>query len=261
MAYKSIEVEKKEGVTVVTMNRPHVLNALNFDLVTELQGILDVVSTDEETRVVVLQGAGGNFCSGADMSLFMENLSAPEWLTGMKGFGHLISTLREIPQPVISKVRGVAVGGGINLALAGDFVVASHDARFREIFVHIGAVLDGGGTYFLPRLVGMARARELALLGDFFDGRTAASMGLIYKSVPDEDLDGEVDALAGSLSKRSPRALALIKEGLEGSLDMSLNKVLEWEGAHQSVMLQSPEHKELVRMFLDSRGKEKEKGG
>jgi 2-(1,2-epoxy-1,2-dihydrophenyl)acetyl-CoA isomerase len=163
--------------------------------------------------------------------------------------------MREMRQPVISKVRGVAVGGGINLALAGDFVLASHDARLCEIFVHIGAILDGGGTYFLPRLVGMAKAKELALLGDFIDGKTAADMGLIYKSVPDGDLDRETETLAKRLTKRPLSALALIKEGLEGSFDMSLNKVLEWEAAHQSVLLQSKEHKEAVKAFLKSRGK------
>lgn len=255
MAYKFIKLEKKERVAFVTMNRPEVLNALNHDMVMELLEAFERISSDEEIRVVVLEGAEGNFSSGADISLFLEDLGAAQWLEGMNRFGSLIRAIREIPQPVIAKVRGAAVGGGINLALAGDFVVASHDARFRENFVHIGLILDGGGTYFLPRLVGLAKAREVALLGDFFDGKRAASMGLIYKSVPDEDLDREVDVLAKTLSERPLRAMALIKKGLEASFDLSLNEVLDWEGAHQTIMLQSQEHKDMVRLFLAARGK------
>ncbi|MCP4667731.1 MAG: 2-(1,2-epoxy-1,2-dihydrophenyl)acetyl-CoA isomerase, partial [Deltaproteobacteria bacterium] len=153
------------------------------------------------------------------------------------------------------KVRGVAYGLGANIALAGDFVVASLDARFCEVFVNIGVILDGGGTYFLPRLVGLARAKELALLGEEISGKSAADMGLIYKSVPEEDLDRETEALAKKLAQKSPSAMALIKEGLEGSFDMSLKEALEWEAAHQAIMLQTREHKEAVESFLGSRGK------
>jgi 2-(1,2-epoxy-1,2-dihydrophenyl)acetyl-CoA isomerase len=255
MSEKTVLVQKKDRIYTLVMNRPEVMNALNEELVNELLKALEKIASDEAIRVVVLEGAGGNFSSGADMSLFLQNATAPEWLVGMKRFGRLVRMIREIPQPVITKVRGAAVGGGINLALAGDFVFASHDARLCENFVHIGAVLDGGGTYFLPRLVGLVKARELALLGDFFDGKTAASMGLIYKSVPDEDLDLEVETLAKRLSGKSLKAMGLIKAGLDGSFDMSLNEVLEWEAAHQAVMLQTTEHKEAVKNFLMSRGK------
>lgn len=163
--------------------------------------------------------------------------------------------MRELPQPIICKVRGVAYGVGANLALAGDFAICSHSARFCETFVNIGVIMDGGGTYFLPRLVGPAKAREIALLGEEIDGKTAASMGLIHKSFSDDDLDREVNALAHKLSEKSFPAVALIKEGLEGSLGMSLQQILEWEASHQSVMLQTSEHKEAVRLFLESRKK------
>lgn len=259
MAYEFIKVKEEGRVTTVTLNRPHVLNALNYQMITELLEVLDGLSSDKERRVVILEGAGGNFCSGADIALFLEELSAPEWLEGMRLFGRLIKKLREIPQPVVIKLRGAAVGGGANLALSGDFVIASHNARFREIFVHIAAILDGGGTYFLPRLVGLAKARELALLGDEIDGKTAASIGLIYKSVPDEELDQEVAILANTLSQRPFTPMSLIKQGLEGSLDKPLPEVLEWESSHQAIMLQSQEHKDLVRLFLEMRGKQKNK--
>jgi 2-(1,2-epoxy-1,2-dihydrophenyl)acetyl-CoA isomerase len=173
----------------------------------------------------------------------------------MKRVVKIVQSIREVPQPLITMLRGVAVGGGANLALASDFVVAADNARFCEIFVNIGLIMDYGGHYFLPRLVGMARAKELAMLGNEIDGKTAASIGLIYKSVPEEKLEQEVDALASNLSQKPRLALSLIKEGLENSLDMSLKEVLEWEAAHQSITLQTPEHKEIIKLFFESKRK------
>jgi enoyl-CoA hydratase/carnithine racemase len=255
MAQGIVRFEKKDKTCTLTMNRPKFMNSINHDLIQGLEETFARIASDEEIRVVVLQGAGGNFCSGADMSWLNTQSGAPEMFDATKRFGKVIQTMRELPIPVITKVRGYAVGGGANLALAGDFVMASHSARFIQPFVNLGAVLDGGGTYFLPRLVGPVKARELALLGEAVDGETAASMGLIYGSVADEDLDGEVAGLAASLSRKPPKAVALIKEGLEKSFEMSLPETLEWEASHQAVMLQTGEHKEAVREFLRSRGK------
>lgn len=259
MTYRAIKVERDGQIVTVTLYRPEVLNALNSEMITELHDLLNGLSSDKETRVVVMEGAGGNFCSGADISLFLEETNAPEWLEGINLFSGLIRKLREIPQPVITKLRGAAVGGGANLALSGDFVIASHEARFQENFIHIGLILDGGGTYFLPRLVGLVKARELALLGDEIDGKAAASIGLIYKSVPDDELDQEVSNLARTLSQRPFVPMSLIKKGLEESLDRSLSEVLEWESAYQTIMLQTREHKDRVRSFLELRGKLKGK--
>jgi len=256
MQKDTIFTTKNHRIFHVTMNRPEVMNAIDIDILRGLQNALEQVASDEEMRVVILEGAGGNFCAGADMSMLDEGWGAPEWLRVMKLFGNVIRTMREIPQPIVIRLQGAAYGGGFNLALAGDFVVASHTSRLCQSFVHIGTALDGGGTYFLPRLVGLARARELALLGEEIDGRMAASMGLIYKSVSDEDLNVEVDALADALSKKPLSAMASIKEGLEGSLDMCLKDVLEWESSHQAILFQTVAHKEAVRDFLESRRKE-----
>ena len=154
-----------------------------------------------------------------------------------------------------TSLRGVAVGGGANLALAGDFVITADTARFCEVFIHIGLILDAGGTYFLPRLVGLVKARELALLGEEIDGKTAASIGLVYKSLPEEELDEAVDILANNLAQKSLAAMALIKKGLDESHDKSLGEILDWEAALQSVMLQTPEHKSIVQLFLDAKKK------
>ncbi|MEJ2718475.1 MAG: enoyl-CoA hydratase-related protein [Deltaproteobacteria bacterium] len=253
----NVDARRKGRVLYLTMTRPEVMNAMNGPLMEELEAALAKAGADRDVGVVVLDGAGGNFCSGADMRLLGEGLSAPDWVPVMQILGRVIRTIREIPQPVVSKVRGAAVGGGANLALAADFVVAGHDARFCQVFINLGVGLDAGGTYFLPRLVGLAKARELALLGETISGEEAASIGLIYKSVPDDRLDREVDTLASKLAAKSLQASALIKSTLERSLSMSLAEVLDMETVHQAIMFQTTEHKEAVRSFFESRGKPK----
>jgi 2-(1,2-epoxy-1,2-dihydrophenyl)acetyl-CoA isomerase len=252
---KTVRIQKKESICTLTLNRPEIMNAFNGAMGAGLFKAFEKIVVDRDTRVVILQGAGDHFCSGADMKLLHQRVDAYTRLHMMKDLSRLIIAMRELPQPIISKVRGVAYGVGSNLALAGDFVVAADNARICEVFVNIGVIMDGGGHYFLPRLVGPAQARELAMLGDEIDGRTAASIGLIHKSVPETDLDAETHTLAEKLAMKSPGALATIKEGLEGSLNMTLKEVLEWEASHQSIMLQTEAHKEAVRAFLKSRGR------
>ncbi|MBU2551268.1 MAG: enoyl-CoA hydratase/isomerase family protein [Proteobacteria bacterium] len=255
MAEKAVLMRKQDWLCTLTINRPRVLNAFNGAVGEGLRRAFEKIRTDHQVRVVILQGAGGHFSSGADMHLLHQGADPPTRLQLMKDLARLIVAIRELPQPIICKVDGVAYGVGSNLALAGDFVVAAHDARICEVFVRIGVIMDGGGHYLLPRLVGPVKARELAMLGDEISGRQAAEMGLIYRSVAPEDLDGEVRALAGRLAEKSPRALALIKEGLEDSLKMTIKEVMEWEAAHQTIMLETEEHKQAVRDFLISRGK------
>jgi 2-(1,2-epoxy-1,2-dihydrophenyl)acetyl-CoA isomerase len=255
MSIKTVRVYRKEGICTLVLNRPGVMNAWNAELVDELMRAFDRAAGDEKIKVVIMEGAGGNFCSGADMALLDSGGAPPARLKMMRELRRFIRTMRQMPQPIIAKVRGVAVGAGANLALASDFVLAADDARFCEVFVNIGLILDAGGTYFLPRLVGLAKARELALLGEMLDAKRAAEIGLIYRSVPDKDLDQETEDLARKLSQKSLLAMAMIKEGLEMSLDMDLDEVLEWEAAHQSIMLQTEEHKEAVRRFKARRKK------
>ena len=255
MPTQPILIQKQDKIATVVLNRPEVLNAMNKEMITGLGEAVQQLAAEEDIQVVILKGAGDHFCSGADVNLFSETIAPQDWLVAMKGVGQIVKTIREMPQPVITMLRGVAVGGGANLALAGDFVVAADSARFCEIFANIGLIMDYGGHYFLPRLIGLAKARELAMLGDEIDGKTAASIGLVYKSVPDEELDQEVQSLAGKLALKPPLAMRLIKEGLEKSFDMSLKQVLDWEAAHQAIALQTPEHKEIVQLFLDAKAK------
>ena len=256
MSSNHLLFEKNDNIATITLNRPRIMNAMSAEMTAGLYDTVMQLRSDKDTRIVIFKGAGEHFCSGADINLFDENTTSQEWLEAMQMVSQIVRTIREIPQPVITALRGAAYGAGANLALAADFVVAADDAKFCEIFVHIGAVLDAGGTYFLPRLVGLAKARELALLGNEIDGKTAASIGLIYKSVPDEKLDDEVAALAGNLAMKPLAAMGLIKAGLNESFDKSLKDILDWEAAHQAIRIQTPELKEIVAGFLKSRGKE-----
>lgn len=254
MSDKHLIFEKKDNIASITLNRPQVMNAMSKEMILRLRDAVLEIGLDEDIRVLIIKGAGNHFCSGADLNLFSDNTASYEWIRAMKGVGQIIKALRELPQPVIAMLKGVAVGGGANLALGADFVIAADNARFCEIFVNIGAIMDYGGHYFLPRLVGLTKARELAMLGEEIDGNTAASIGLIYKSVPEDELEKEIESLAVTLAQKPPLALRLIKEGLEKSFDMSLKDVLDWEAAHQSIALQTPEHKEIIQMFMQAKG-------
>ena len=255
MSPKPLLIEKKDQVASIILNRPKVMNAMSKEMIQGLHDAVREIASDDDIRVLVLKGAGDHFCSGADLNLFAANKPSHEWISAMKGVGYIVKTIREMPQPVVTMLKGVAVGGGANLALAGDFVIAAENARFCEIFINIGAVMDYGGHYFLPRLVGLAKARELAMLGDEIDGNTAASIGLVHKAVPEQELEREVEVLAATLAQKPPLALRMIKEGLEKSFDLSLKEMLDWEAAHQSIALQTPEHKEIIKMFLEAKGK------
>ncbi|HOO89864.1 MAG TPA: enoyl-CoA hydratase-related protein [Syntrophales bacterium] len=255
MSDNLIVVTREEAIATVMMNRPEMMNALNLDMIAELQDALNEIAEDYSVKVIILEGAGGNFSTGSSMELFTAALPAPYWQHGMLKLHHAIRTMREMPQPIVAKVRGMAIGGGINIALACDFVVAADTARFQEVFVHHGLIIDCGGTHFLPRLVGMVKAKELALLGERFDGKAAAEIGLIYKSVPDEKLDGEVDALATKLAQKPLTSLSLIKTSLEKSFDMSLINMLEWEAAQQAIMVQTDELIQAGNRFFQKKEK------
>ena len=253
MSSKPVIVQKKDKIATLVLNRPEVMNAMNKAMIMELRDAVVELASDDNIHVVVIKGAGDHFCSGADLNLFSEKIPPDEWLVAMKGVGLVVRTIRAMPQPVVVMLKGVAVGGGANLALAGDFVIAAENARFCEIFVNIGLIMDYGGHYFLPRLVGLAKARELAMLGDEIDGKTAASIGLVYKSVPEKEIEPEVAMLTNTLAQKPKLALRLIKEGLEKSFEMSLQEALNWEAAHQSIALQTREHKDIVNLFLASK--------
>ena len=250
---ETLLVRREGRLCRLVLNRPEVMNALNPDMIAALDRAADELAGDSEVRVVILEGQGRTFCSGADMSFFLQGLSASVWLEAMRSLGRAILKLRAMPQPIITKLEGAAIGGGANLALCGDLVVAAENARFRENFVELALTLDAGGTFFLPRLVGPVKARELAFLANEVSGTDLARMGLVYKSVPQSQIDEEVLALADRLAHQNLASLSTIKKAMEGGLDMTLSEALEWEAAQQSILLTAPEHRAAVEAFINSK--------
>lgn len=244
---KQILVNKRDGVWTITLNRPQVLNALTVEMFGLLRDVIVEASEEEEARFIVLKGAGGNFCSGADLSVLgslKEERQAHEALTVIND---LLTRLHQMPKPVIAAIDGVAVGAGLNLALHADFVLAAKSARLQEPFVQIGLTTDFGGTYLLPRLVGLAQAKRLALLADPISGEEAEQIGLIYKAVPADLLGQEVENLLRRLRQLPKQAYSVTKEGLNQSLQHDLGHMLAWEKEQQPALLQHPEFAALIR--------------
>lgn len=250
-APSTLRVTQANGILTLELARPERRNALNPRLREELCAALAAAATDETTRVVVLTGAGGHFCAGADLlDLDVDGLADE-----MAALGGMILVLRALPQPVIAKVSGHAAGAGANLALACDLVIADESARFTQIFARVGLSPDLGGSWILPRLVGPQKARELALLGDEVDGRTAAQIGLVMRCVPNDELDATVGELAARLAGYSPQAQARTKHLLDDAWTTTLAEALERETAAQVANAATPEfHQALTRFRTRHQG-------
>jgi enoyl-CoA hydratase/carnithine racemase len=239
------------GVVTLTLNRPERKNAMNTAMFNELLTVfreIDVSSTD---RVLVITGAGDAFCSGADLS---DRGSDPRHsLSRLHWVADIALALHRIPKPVIAKVNGVAVGAGMNLALACDLIVASDTARFSEIFARRGLSIDFGGSWLLPRLIGMHRAKELALFADIISAKEAAELGLVNRVLPPGELDAFVHDWANRLAAGPPIALALTKRLLTNSFNVTMDEALEAEGMAQSVNTATEDTAEAIRAFLEKR--------
>ncbi|WP_310964065.1 enoyl-CoA hydratase/isomerase family protein [Nocardioides terrisoli] len=242
---KTLRLTVDGPVATVELTRPERRNALSPHSVQDLLTALADVALAADVRVVVLTGAGGNFCAGADLL----DLDPGRLGEAMVEFNKIVPALRDLPQPVIAKVRGNAVGAGCNLALACDFVVADETARFTQIFARLGLSIDLGGSWVLPRLVGLRRARELALLGDDLDGPTAAQVGLIARCVPSDELDDAVTALARRLAGFSRSAQAGTKHLLDATWSSALTEALAAEAEAQVANVLTPEFHRALNAF------------
>lgn len=208
-------------------------------------------STD---RVLVITGAGGEFCAGADLAGDRSDLSAmTQAHRRMKTVERAATALFRTTKPTIAAVDGVAVGAGMNLAIGCDVVIATERARFAEIFVRRGLSVDFGGTWLLPRIVGLQRAKELALTGRMVQAREARDIGLVLMVVPVENLDHAVDTLARSFLAGAPMAQTFVKQGLNNSFESTFHEAVSWEGQSQAIALQSEDVKEGVAAFLEKR--------
>jgi 2-(1,2-epoxy-1,2-dihydrophenyl)acetyl-CoA isomerase len=256
MSYEQIRFESAGGIARVTLNRPDRLNSFTSRMHGELREALAHVQRDDSMRVLLLTGEGRGFCAGQDLS---DRKVAPGDAPGDLGasieenYKPLVLALQSLPVPVVCAVNGVAAGAGANLALACDIVVAARSASFIQAFCRIGLVPDSGGTYFLPRLVGSARAMGLALLGDKLHAEDAERWGLIWKCVDDADLSSTVERLLGELAHAPTRGLAAIKRALHASARNTLEEQLDLERDLQRDLGRSDDYREGVAAFLDKR--------
>lgn len=248
-----IDVTRADGVATITLNRPQRKNAVTGDMWAQLADIFRSLGADADIRCVVITGAGGEFCSGADLSARNSTGRPVHQLAAMRHVNDAALSLHRLPQPTIAKVRGVAVGAGCNLALGCDLVVASENARFSEIFAKRGLSLDFGGSWLLPRRVGMHRAKELALFGDIISAKDAYEMGLINRVLTDGELDAFVDGWARRLADGPPIALAQTKRMLNNAANMTMEQALEDEGAAQTVNFGTKDTLEAMEAFMQKR--------
>lgn len=251
--YQFIKYTTSEGVTTITINRPEVYNALNDETTYELQDAFKQATRDDNTRVVVFTGDGKAFCSGQDLKAVSgkEKRSFAESLE--KRYNPLIKLMRSIPKPIICKLNGVAAGAGCSLALASDILVVAEEAFLVEVFVNIGLVLDSGSSYFLPRLVGSAKAFELSTMGSRVYGKEAVELGIASKCMPLAELDSAVTEYADYYSKAPTKAIGLIKKMLNKSGNSTLDEMLEYEKYCQEIAGNTADYKEGVAAFLEKR--------
>jgi len=256
MTYESILLQSTGGIARVTLNRPDRLNSFTAKMHEELRDALAKVRADTSARALLLTGAGRGFCAGQDLSdRAVAPGDAPVDLGASieANYRPLVLALQSFPMPVVCAVNGVAAGAGANIALACDLVVAAKSASFIQAFCKIGLIPDSGGTYFLPRLIGTARAMGLALLGDKLSAQQAADWGLIWKCVEDADFAPTVDALLVQLAQAPTRGLVATRRALHASSRATLEAQLDLERDLQRELGRSADYREGVAAFLAKR--------
>ncbi len=252
---ETLIVERKDGVVTVTMNRPERKNAANNKMLNELKQIFAEVEDSDDDRVMVLTGAGGAFCSGADLS----DPDGPatdrsrSGLARMRRLGDVALGLHRVTKPTIAKVDGVAVGAGLSLALGCDLIVCSDRTRLSMIFSRRGLALDNGASWLLPRLVGLARAKEIALFGGMWSGEEAAAIGLVNRVLPLDQLDAFVDDWASTLAAGPPLALSMTKTMLNASSMSSMEQAVEDEARCQALNFSTKDTAEAMAAFAEKR--------
>lgn len=249
---ETIAVEAAHGVVTITLDRPERKNAIDARMASELMAVLGATAHDASTRVVVITGRGDAFCSGADLA-GLSGRDAANGLAHMRNIHRLATLLHDLPQPTIARIGGVAAGAGLNLALGCDLTLASTEARFSQIFVRRGLSTDFGGAWLLPRLVGLHRAKELALLGDVVPSAEAERLGLVNRVVPPDALDALVAEWASRLADGPPIALTMTKRMLNRSFETSFEAQLDAESTAQAYNFSTQDTAEAMRAFFDKR--------
>lgn len=243
---------REAAVLILTLNRPEVLNGLTDEVLDAVAEGCRAAAADDDVRVVVITGAGRGFCSGQDLRAGLDDGVADVSSHLRDHYVPMIRAIRELEKPVIASVNGVAAGAGMSLALACDFRIAAESASFIQAFVRIGLVPDAGSSYFLPRLVGTAKALELTMLGETVDSAEALRIGLVNKVVADDELAHATAEFASRLA-RGPRSVGLIKQLISKSLDNDLDSQLEREERAQAEAASSADCAEGVAAFMGKR--------
>lgn len=242
------------AVRLLTLNRPERLNALNPELLTALNEAFDAASADASVRAVLLTGAGRAFCAGADLMQDLGPIGDRDLGRSIEAYYNpLVRKMRALNKPIVSAVNGVAAGAGMNLALAGDIIIAARSASFTQAFIRIGLMPDAGGTYFLPRLIGDARARAMAMLGETMTAAQAEAAGLVWKLFDDEVFPTEALTMATNLAAKPAQALAAMKQAFNASAHNGLDAQLELERDLQRELGNTQDFEEGVRAFLEKR--------
>jgi 2-(1,2-epoxy-1,2-dihydrophenyl)acetyl-CoA isomerase len=258
MPYQNLRLELAPPIATLVLNRPERLNALNLETAREVRAALEELRARADVRAVILRGEGRAFSAGGDIRGMVEWIERkqPEGFFDqpLAELHAMVRALWELPQPVIAAVHGVAAGAGMSLALACDLRLAAQGTRFNLAFINIGLVPDSGSTYTLPRLVGLGKALELALTGDFIDAAEAERLGIVNRVVPEAELLAQAEALAGRIAEKPAFAVARIKRVLHDSYARPLEAQLEAERRAQiEVAKGSPDFIEGVRAFLEKR--------
>ncbi|MEZ4973797.1 MAG: enoyl-CoA hydratase-related protein [Cyclobacteriaceae bacterium] len=253
MDFKFIKYELSNGIATITLNRPEVYNALNDAITYELQDAFKQVARDAEARVVVLTGEGKAFCSGQDLKAVSGSEKRSFLQSLHKRYNPLIMLMQTLPKPIICRLNGVAAGAGCSIALACDLIIAAEEATLIEVFINIGLVPDSGSSYFLPRIVGRAKAFEMCTMGSRIKGKEAEALGLVNKAVPADQLDAVVAEYASYYAGAPTKAIGLIKKMLNRSTSSSLEEMLDYEAYCQEIAGSSADYKEGVAAFLEKR--------
>lgn len=252
--YESLLWKLEGHVGTVTLNRPEKKNAMSFVMFTEIRDVFLRAAADDEVRCVVVTGAGGAFCSGADLTDPANVVGSTfEFKDRMRLVDSIVRAFVNCPKPTIAKVTGVAAGAGCNLALACDLIVATHEASFAELFVKRGLVVDFGGTWALSRLLPLNKAKEIALLGDTLSAEQADSLGLVNRLCDASEVDAVVKDYAERLASLPPRILTLIKENLNRATERSLEESLDAESFGQTLAFTSEDTREAIAAWIEKR--------
>ena len=257
MDYQDIIYTEENGIATMTMNRPDKMNAFSPGMQDSMYRIVENVSQDKTVRVLIITGTGRAFSSGADVKSLAESANRPPSQQGPgEGVSERVNLhilMQKCEKPIIAAVNGVAVGGGLDLAMACDIRIASDIARFAELYIRRGTLPAGGGTYFLPRLVGLDRACQLIWTGDMIDAQEAERIGMVTMVVPHEELESATRELAEKLAKAAPLVIQRSKRAIYAGLDMDLESTMKYVQPLMRELQQSEDHKEGTRAFLEKR--------